>query len=229
MSASTSEALASAVAEILPDGVVVAVGRIGEVPFDVREEERLFASACVPSRQREFFTGRSLARRALQTLGCDAGALLPDASGAPRWPLGVTGSVSHSGSLCVVAVATRERLRGVGVDVEPAEPLERELWPEICTDDERRWIEARPEAERGSWARWFFSAKEAVYKVQSPLTGVFLEFHDVTLLAHDPDSRTGRFSATLPRSAREKLACATVSGRYATHAGFLFTAAALPA
>ncbi len=155
--------------------------------------------------------------------------LLPDASGAPRWPAGVTGSVSHSGSLCVVVVATRERVRGVGVDVEPAEPLERELWPEICTGGERSWLEAQSESERGSWARWFFSAKEAVYKMQSPLTGTFLEFHDVTLRARHADLRAGLFTATLPRSAGEKLGWETVSGRYVTEGGFLFTAASLPA
>ena len=139
--------LASALAKILPGGVVVAVGRIGEVAFDVREEER--TSRGPASRHGGASSSRVAASHDGRCRRSDAATPpLPDASGAPRWPAGVTGSVSHSGSLCVVVVATRERVRGVGVDVEPAEPLERELWPEICTGGERSWLEAQSESER---------------------------------------------------------------------------------
>ena len=229
MSEAPRAAIEAALARILPGGVVVAAGRIGEVPLDLREEEQRVAAGWAAARQQEFFTGRSLARGALRRLCVPDEPLLAGANRAPLWPPGATGAISHSGSLCVVAVAARTHVRAVGLDVEPAEPLEPALWSEICTVEERRWLEARAVGEQGLWARWFFSAKEAVYKTQSPLTGVFLEFHDVELRAHDANLFTGHFTASLPAAVRERLAADAISGAYATEAGFLLTAAAITA
>jgi len=224
-----SAAIESALARILPGGVVIAAGRIGEVPLDLHDAERRAAAGWAPSRQREFFTGRSLARAALRRLGVSDAPLLVAADRAPRWPTGVTGTISHAGSLCVVAVAALARVRAIGVDVEPAHPLERALWAEICTEDERGWVQACAAADQGLWVRWLFSAKEAVYKMQRPLTGVFLEFHDVALRPHDASPREGHFTASVPPAVRERLGVDAIAGAYATEAEFLLTAASIPA
>ncbi len=228
MSEAPRAAIEAALARILPGGVVVAAGRIGEVPLDLHEAERRVAAGWAAARQHEFFTGRSLARAALRRLGAPDEPLLAAANRAPLWPRGATGAISHAGSLCVVAVADRACVRGVGVDVEPAEPLERALWAEICTVGERTWLEARAADDQGLWARWFFSAKEAVYKLQSPVTGVFLEFHDVELRAHDERLGDGHFTASVPEAVRERLGADALTGAWAMEAGFLLTAAALP-
>jgi 4'-phosphopantetheinyl transferase EntD len=229
MSEAPRAAIEAALARILPGDVVVAAGCIGEVPLALHPEEQRAAAGWAVARQQEFFTGRSLARAALQRLGAPDEPLLAGASRAPRWPRGVTGAISHTRSLCAVAVADVSRVRAIGIDVEPARPLERALWDEICTEEERRWIAARAADEQGLWVRWFFSAKETVYKLQSPVTGVFLEFHDVGLRALDGDLRDGHFRASIPSAVRERLAADAIAGAHATVAEFLLTAAALPA
>lgn len=148
--------------------------------------ERACVAGAAPKRQREFLSGRIAARRALARLGITACELLPDPAGGPRWPPEVVGSISHSGALCLAAVAPRAQLAGLGVDCEPDDPLDAALWPRIITPAELAWIGRQPEAERGRWVRLFFSAKEAAYKYQHPLTRNFVGFQELTLILDPP-------------------------------------------
>ena len=135
-------------------------------------DERACAEKAVAKRQREFAQGRVLARSLLSRLGADTGPLLRDADRVPLWPTGVVGSISHTHDLCAVAVAREGEgeggVLGVGLDVEPAEPLEPELEVRICTPAERAWLRERPASERRHAVRIFFSVKECVYKACFP-------------------------------------------------------------
>ena len=104
---------------------------------------------------------------------------------APIWPTGYWGSISHCRT-AVVAAAMRAGGH-IGIDVEQAVPLERGLWDAICTPGEMEWLKGRGEL----WATVIFSAKEAVYKAQYPITGRMLEFSDVELTL----DQAGCFSA----------------------------------
>jgi 4'-phosphopantetheinyl transferase EntD len=147
--------------------------------------ERLCVAHTVPKRRREFLSGRAAARAALARLGIQGYDLLPQASRSPVWPEGIVGSISHGDELCIAAVAPHGRLTGLGVDCEPLQALEEPLWDRICTPGELQWILRQPLAERGIWARHFFSAKEAAYKFQHPITQTFLSFHDISV-SFDP-------------------------------------------
>ena len=70
---------------------------------------------------------------------------------------------------------------GVGLDVEQDEELRPELERMICTPPERAWLDSQPSARRGQLGKLFFSAKEAFYKAQYPLTRAYLDFRDVDL------------------------------------------------
>ncbi|WP_306332212.1 4'-phosphopantetheinyl transferase [Streptomyces sp. KL109B] len=59
-----------------------------------RQEEALIARA-VPKRRNEFTTVRACAHDALAGLGLAPVPLLPDERGAPGWPPGVVGSMTH--------------------------------------------------------------------------------------------------------------------------------------
>jgi 4'-phosphopantetheinyl transferase EntD len=56
----------------------------------------------------------------------------------------------------------------------------------ICTRGELAWLDTQPPPRRGLWAKQIFSAKEAFYKAQYPVTGSRLGFQDAyTRLIHE--------------------------------------------
>jgi 4'-phosphopantetheinyl transferase EntD len=111
------------------------------------------------------------------------------ASGAPVWPEGLMGSLAHDRQIAVAALARRGDFAGIGIDVEPAEPIDAELVRIVATATERKSI-----AEDLLQCRVLFAVKEAVYKAVNPLDGVFLEHHDVEVSLTDgiATTRTGR-------------------------------------
>lgn len=166
---------------LLPPAVRCASAPIDEVVAFRHAAEADVVARAVAKRVREFATGRRLAHDLLDALGCVDVPLLPDDRRAPRWPVGVRGTIAHCRDGCVVAVTTDGRIAGLGLDIEPATPLRAELVRRILADDEREVLAARDEAERGLLAKAAFCAKEAVYKAISARVGVVLEFSDVRL------------------------------------------------
>ena len=183
--------------------------------------ERPFIRKAISSRQHEFATGRVLARQLLADLGHADFPLIRDEDRVPRWPEGVVGSISHSGSLCAAAVALATQFRGVGLDVEPDEPVDREIERVVCRDGEHDWVADGIGDERGRRCRIVFSVKEAVYKAFYPRTRVFWSFQDVTVSI---DLERGRYRALLPESA----GIAEVVGRVHRRDGWILAALAAP-
>jgi 4'-phosphopantetheinyl transferase EntD len=100
---------------------------------------------------------------------------LPKArSGAPVWPAGVVGSLTHDSRVAVAAVGTSRDVGALGIDVEPAEILPSELLDMVATPQERLKIDDDPYG-----GRLLFVAKEAVFKAVYPLDQTFLDHHDV--------------------------------------------------
>ena len=118
---------------------------------------------------------RIVARELLRQLGAAAAAPLPRSpSGAPEWPAGVIGSLAHDADFAVAAAARRGRIIGLGVDVEPAEPLPADVIDMVLSA-----AELREAAGDGVRRRLVFVAKEAVYKATHPLDGMWLDFEDI--------------------------------------------------
>jgi 4'-phosphopantetheinyl transferase EntD len=122
----------------------------------------------VATRRHEFATGRVLLRG---LLGADV-PIAVAADRSPVLPAGVVGSLAHAGSLAVAAVGAAEVARALGVDLEPATPL----------DDAVAEVILRPD-EAGLDPHLAFTLKEAVYKAWSGTGGGMLEHHDVRLSA----------------------------------------------
>ena len=130
------------------------------------------------ARRRASGAARIVARDLLTQLGADAAAPLPRSpSGAPEWPAGVIGSLAHDDDFAVAAVARGGVLAGLGVDIEPAEPLPSDLVDLVLSAAEQR--EAKGDAVR---QRLVFVAKEAVYKAIHPLDGTPLEYADIEVV-----------------------------------------------
>jgi 4'-phosphopantetheinyl transferase EntD len=205
-----------------PQVVVEAAGPAAELDESLPEEAH-YAAGWASKRQREFAAARVAARRALARLGVEAGALVPHADRSPRWPDGIVGSITHTRDLCLVAVARRGRLASVGIDVERVTAATTDIEELVCTPAERCWLDAQPAAQRGANVRLFFSAKEAFYKCQYPLTRTYLDFQDVELAI----GGDGTFAARIVRAAHLELnrELAGVQGRWAWVDGLVIATA----
>ncbi|WP_407566461.1 4'-phosphopantetheinyl transferase [Streptomyces sp. 184] len=192
-------------------------------------EEAQAVARAVPHRQAEFATVRQCARRALGTLGVEPAPLLPGRRGAPQWPAGIVGSMTHCAGYRAAAVARRGDVLGVGIDAEPNEPLKDDLLEAIALPDEQEQVRARMRgAAKVCWDRLLFSAKESVFKVWYPLTGRELDFDEARI---DMDPDTGTFTARIlvPAPTVDGTSLARMTGRWLCRSGLVVTAVALTA
>jgi 4'-phosphopantetheinyl transferase EntD len=181
--------------EMLPPAVV-AVETYTDSPDTVLfpAEEAAVARA-VDKRRREFATVRACARDALGRLGVPAAPILPGLRGAPQWPAGIVGSMTHCAGYRAAAVARATDLVTLGLDAEPHDVLPEGVLAHVSLPAERERL-ARLAAQRPEvcWDRLLFSAKESVYKAWFPLTQRWLDFEAADLTI---DPVAGTFDARL--------------------------------
>jgi len=150
-------------------------------------EEVLVAKAA-PKRRRDFALGRACARQALAALGHGNAVIGRRDNGAPLWPDGIVGSITHTSGYGAALVSDASRFSGIGLDAERVGGVTQDLWPRLFGADERDYLETLDEEDRKLAATLFFCAKEACYKAWRMETLPFREIH-VT-------RREGGFSAT---------------------------------
>ena len=192
----------------------------GAFPAEIDELPR-----AVDKRRREYIAGRVAAHRAMEKLGLSARPVLANRVRAPSWPRGLAGSLSHNDTTCVAAVARAAQVRSLGIDVEDDTPLAADLVATICTVEERAWLATQSDPARGRLAKLIFSAKEAVYKCQYPVSHRVLDFNAVLVT---PDVDTGQFEATFLERAGPFPMHARLDGRFAVSGGLIHTAIVLP-
>jgi 4'-phosphopantetheinyl transferase EntD len=170
----------AAIARMLPGVVAASAGAISDPVTPLAAVELKSTARMSPRRLQEFTAGRGHARRALEQLGLHQPEVGVGPDRAPLWPPGYVGSISHAGDLVLAVAARSTALRAIGVDLEPAVPLDADLLQRVCRPEElTRLATSAAPSQR---AKLVFSAKESVYKCIAPLTGVFLEFEDVEIL-----------------------------------------------
>lgn len=170
----------------------------------------------IPRRRREFAAGRTAAREAMTLVGLTPAAIPCAADRSPIWPDDVVGSITHTANVCVAVAGRRHQVHALGIDIEEDRPMDRTLWPIICTPEELAVLTTQPLSERGRWVTRLFCAKEAFYKWQYPQTGRMLEFSDVQvafsadqhsfrawLCTHRKSGHTNNASASAAPSSRD--------------------------
>jgi 4'-phosphopantetheinyl transferase EntD len=168
------------------ESTVVARVHRGATAADVlHPEEAARVSRAVEGRRAAFTGGRLAAHSALEALGIPEGPLLADGRGAPLWPEGVVGSITHTTGFCGAVVALRSAWRGIGIDAEIRSRVGERLWRRVLTPLELERLHSLPERERAEAATTAFSAKEAFYKCQYQITGEWLGFKDVEVQLHE--------------------------------------------
>lgn len=188
------------------------------------EEEAVVAKA-VDKRRDEFRAGRVLARDLLRRLGRPAVAIPNGEDRAPRWPAGIVATISHTHGYCAVAMAPDEGIEGLGLDVEQAEPLRKELFRMICTPAEREWLAGLGEERAGQLGKLVFSAKECAYKCQYARSRTFLGFQAMRIEIDEP---RGAFTAVFEQPAGEHFAPGDrIEGRFKIEGGLVLTGTTL--
>ena len=227
--------LSTALSELFPHGIAAAELR---TPGDARllyPEEAQSVVNAVPKRVGEFAAGRLCARRALAEFGISDFPLRMAPDRAPVWPDTMVGSITHTRGRCIAVVAERRRFTSLGLDLEVAGEVKRELWRHICVPAELAWLESLPTAAQASAATLVFSAKEAFYKCQYPVTAERLRFADLCVRLPDPDAGgwSGMVGAVLLTPTRPLAisACPETRfcGAYRVHEGYVYAGVSFPA
>ncbi len=158
-------------------------------------EEADTAAAMAPARRIEFAHGRHCARAALAELGAAAASIPVGDHRAPIWPEGFLGSITHCGVVAGALVARRRAYQGLGIDIEQAGTMDRDMARLICTPVELERIDA---GNRVNEERRIFACKEALYKCIWPSLRRYVDFQEVDI---EIDPMEQRFVAR--RSARQ--------------------------
>jgi 4'-phosphopantetheinyl transferase EntD len=208
-------------AELVPPAVVAVEAYDDVTSVELFPEELAIVVRAVDKRRREFTTVRGCARQALARLGYDPAPILPGERGAPRWPAGIVGTMTHCEGYRACALALDRDVRTLGVDAEPDAPLPEGVLEAIALTEELamlRDLEARSPGVH--WDRLLFSAKEAVYKAWFPLAGKWLDFSEARI-AFDPEARTFEATLLVPGPQTPEGPLAGFSGRWLSGRGLL--------
>lgn len=210
----------AAIARILPAGVVASAGAIADAATPLAAAELPPTARMSARRFQEYSAGREHARKVLERLGLHSPVVAVGPDRAPLWPAGFVGSISHAGDLVLAVAAPSAAMRAIGIDLEPAVPLDADLVHRVCRPGEL----AGPGLPVASSlrAKLIFSAKESVYKCIAPLSGVFLEFEHVEILF---DAGKNRFRARGHGPAAELLSPTTLTGAFTEAGGYWVTVA----
>ncbi|MBF6354628.1 4'-phosphopantetheinyl transferase superfamily protein [Nocardia higoensis] len=164
---------------ILPSGVAAA--ELLDFPDDLRAhpaEEHLIANA-VEKRRRDFIGARHCARQAMEALGEKPVAIGRGERGAPVWPRGIVGSLTHCDGYRAAALGHKLRFRSIGIDAEPHDALPPGVLDSVSLPQEREWLRGNDSGLHLD--RLLFCAKEATYKAWFPLTTRWLGFEDARI------------------------------------------------
>jgi 4'-phosphopantetheinyl transferase EntD len=216
------------IGDILPPPVA-AEEAFGDLPGTVlfAEEEAVIARA-VDKRRREFTTARACARTALGKLGLPPVPILPGFRGAPQWPAGVVGSITHCDGYRACAVARDSDIVTIGLDAEPHDRLPDGVLDAVSLAPERERVAELTAAVPGvCWDRMLFCVKESVYKAWFPLTNRWLGFEEAHV-DFDPASQSFTAQLLVSGPVVNGRTLTGFTGRWLVSQGLIVTAIVIP-
>lgn len=182
--------------EIPPGCSVAWAGRdrfeaLASLPAHPTEEQSINGAGS--RRKEEFRVGRHLARQALAAFGLQNETLERLVWGAPQWPAGVVGSISHHERHAVAVVAKRSFVAGLGIDLTADAPLTPAACDALKHPSDRTigWVPTKETPVAFSdVSRMMFSAREAACKAMA--SNARPPINDIAIALET----TGHFSAT---------------------------------
>lgn len=173
-----SGALAEAIGAMMPRRVEWSLHPVDLNSPQVQVPDSEYTRTLAPRRLAEFAAGRAAARGPLARLGCYSTAVRRGAKGEPLWPRGIVGSISHSRSFGLAAVARWRHFAALGVDLENDFPLGDPVHALVCAQDELEESLRGSPYGAGTTAKILFSVKESLFKAYFPTTRFVLDFLD---------------------------------------------------
>ncbi|MFI5718381.1 4'-phosphopantetheinyl transferase Npt [Nocardia sp. NPDC051750] len=211
----------------------IASAELLDYPEDLKAhpaEEHLIAKS-VEKRRRDFIGARHCARQALAQLGEPPVAIGKGERGAPVWPRGIVGSLTHCDGFRGAALAHKMRYRSIGIDAEPHEPLPEGVLDSVSLPAERDWLRVTDSALHLD--RLLFCAKEATYKAWFPLTTRWLGFEDAHITFDVEETGAGAGAGTFRsqllvpgQTGDGGVPLTSFDGRWLITGGFILTAIA---
>ncbi len=225
-----SARLSPLLAGLFDDAVVGYELRGAGDPATLKPAEAVSCEALRPNRLAEFAAGRLCARSALGDLGIVDVSIERNADRTPRWPEHAVGSITHTLGFCGAVVALRRHYASLGIDAEIVARVTPDLWRHAFTPDESARFSAAPAARREALAAVAFSAKEAFYKCQFAVTGLWLDYRDVSVETFGEAEGGGSFRIR-PANERARwcLGDRETAGRYRIVRGLVVTGIAMKA
>lgn len=212
---------------ILPPRVAVEEA-FGDLPAELFPDEEAVIASAVDKRRREFTTARACARAALAKLGMPPVPIVPGVRGAPQWPAGVVGSITHCSGYRASAVARSRDIVTIGLDAEPHDKLPNGVLGAVASPAEQARVAALSAAAPGvCWDRMLFCAKETVYKAWFPLTRRWLGFEDA-VVDFDPVGRSFSARLLLDGPVVNGAVLAGFTGRWLVSDGLIATTIVIP-
>lgn len=145
-----------------------------------------FYCSSVNRRRAEFLAGRMSAADAIRRLCGLWYTPGTSSSGAPLWPEGLVGSISHSGSHVVsVVMRAEKKMTGIGIDLEgviTADQVELLMDTVLLPSEIKRFITNQPEWIKRVNSTLVFSLKECFFKALYPIVRKRFYFEAVTIL-----------------------------------------------
>jgi 4'-phosphopantetheinyl transferase EntD len=217
----------SLLAALLPPPVAVEELWDHPADLDLFPDEEAIIRGAVDKRRREFAAGRRCARTALARLGYPPGPILPGEGGAPGWPRGIVGTMTHCAGFAAAALARADEVASLGADAEPHGVLPDGVLDVISLPRERAQLAHLAYRKPGvHWDRLLFSAKEALYKTWFPLMRCWLDFEHVEVDV-DPDRHTFCARLLIPGPVLNGSRHDCFVGRWAVADGLLVTSIVL--
>jgi len=214
--------------DILPPKVAVHEAFSDLLSIELFPAEEAVIANAVDKRRREFTTARACARAALAELGLPPVPILPGLRGAPQWPTGVVGSITHCAGYRASAVAHARDIVTIGLDAEPHETLPDGVLGAVASPAEQARVAALSAAEPDvCWDRMLFCAKETVYKAWFPLTLLWLGFEDA-VVDFDPARRTFTAQLLVDGPVVNGTALCGFTGRWLVSDGYIATTIVIP-
>lgn len=152
--------------------LVVCIVPISSTATAVWPDEQRYVDGANLRRRAEFAAGRDAARQAMVALGARAASIAKGAGEEPLFPAALRGSISHTRTHAVAFVGDADVYRSLGVDIDDNKPLgdaaaAGHTWKsEVVRIQRAMGLQDRARAQN-----FAFSAKEAIFKCQYPLTG----------------------------------------------------------
>lgn len=155
----------------IAEGLVACIVPIPSTIVTLLPEEELLVVGATLRRRAQFAAGRDAARQVMAAMSIPVVPIGQGAEGEPLFPAKLRGSISHTRKHAVALVGLADDYCSLGVDLDDARPLGDAAAAGVTWKSEVSRIQhVMGFAERAAAQNFAFSAKEAIFKCQYPLT-----------------------------------------------------------